>query len=335
MIELFNHHANTLYPPPPSANSQRPERYQWPIGSNFLPPIIGHRTVTAAGPLQSFHCNLQHLVVETDVIQQYQRLVEAKIGLETRDHHGHTSLYFVIAYTPAPKLFEIAALLLDCNASTQRVNNFGENCLHLLLKRLSACSTPDDVNGCASATRRLLLALLVRLLRGQEGQEALMRHSDKGITPADAALSPAVWPVFCEAMRTAGYNIALHLAELDARDGLNHSLPEHNEAIKELCRRFQHQRLFPGLSDPSTNPMNTALAAGQARCYVCWKKQSSLTYGQQHAPPFDQFVPVMIHEQELDMHAIVYEMGLSKEEMSWRRWAALWLWERDKLRRRV
>jgi len=362
LLGLLNDHANVLYfQPEPSPEPCR-------AGTNFFTPIVGDR---AAIPLHTDCAGAgsrrQRVVVRTDVQAPFRCLVQTGVGFETADKNGHTSLHFAIKNTPAPINVSIATQLLDGEANSRSTNRFGEGCLHLLLKRFSACGVPvQDPN-----TRFLILSLLVRLLSPSkkepkmqaQGPQSLMHRDDDGQTPIDAAMMPTVWPLFCEAMERAGHDMARYLVELDRQDGVA-SPP--TEEIKEQCRRYAapghprmghghghqdllgvasagrgirtgadapHPGLSPGTPDDAYIINNNNNEGLGVVCYVCGQGSSpdALLWGEQALFPFDQLISPLVREQGLGIHVVGTAMTLSSEKKSLRRWVAFQLWEGGKL----
>ena len=353
LLRLFNQYTNTLYYRSPSSGvggnggSFRPRGHV--AGSNFFPPIMADQVdpTRDGGP-----------PVMTSTLDSYVKLAQAGGGLESMDCNGHTSLFFAIARTTMPLSLDIAIWLLEMRANHKVVNPRGEGLLHILLRRLGACSSRVLHHRSLKVTAFHLLTMLLLKQDGQGQQRrpcgcssdaphllnALLQRSEAGLTAFDAAMSPAVWPVLCSAVDKAGYSMGAHLREVDKRAGV--STPSHDQIERQCDLVFKSgsftspppQPIFlPHVSSRASHCGNSSNmdmppAPAQARvCYVCGAGSET----HPRSSPFNLYLPCLVNEQGLDIHDMHRNPDVTVEsrseqemEMSWRRWVALRLWER-------
>lgn len=117
--------------------------------------------------------------------------------LEAADIHGNTPLLCALYYDPPPDLFNVVRLLASHGVVASTRNKFGQDGLHLLLRRLGACRgyvTTDE-------TADEFVRALVMLLRG--GCDPC-RGDVFGSTAVDVAMRPTSWPLFYRALQHSG-----------------------------------------------------------------------------------------------------------------------------------
>ncbi|KAK4183880.1 hypothetical protein QBC35DRAFT_541754 [Podospora australis] len=266
------------------------------------------------------------------------------VDLELTDKNGNTALLHALFYLPLPALLDAADSLLVAGADTAAKNNYGEGCLHLLLRRLTSCSIPNI----DAPIRKRIVSLLVGLTqRGCDPVEGNIA----GYTPIDAAMSPVAWPLLCTAMNQAGHDMkgSLRLLDLAARIDSLSDLDVEEKVQQVLDQRAisREQQLAPiRLSNMCSEDQGTF-------CYVCGRPSDPSL----RDPPFDEFFsdvvdelghgihmvmyrhPSMeeclhIHEEDSTHHLDYHPMEMTRDrlyERSWRRHVAYVLWERGLL----
>ncbi|KAK0750074.1 hypothetical protein B0T18DRAFT_121693 [Schizothecium vesticola] len=267
---------------------------------------VGHDEITShsrylkkgaphLAPTGVFHCLLsRHNARHIDLPALLFNMIENKFDLEATDLHGNTPLLFALYYLPAPQLFPVARLLLRHGANSNARNNFGEDGLHMLLRRLSACdSSPasfvDD-----------FVALLTTLLHA--GADPT-RGNQYGSTAIDKAMTPTCFPLFCRALLTAGRNprSVVSLA-CDARipPPLRLTASEIDAAHRRaLASRFA--LLGYHIIPKSTESLRFVTDA--APCCLCGGR---LDWNRQRAMPFDEFNSVVVDEFGFPIHMTWY-----------------------------
>lgn len=303
MFNLINRCGNIIPPRDAWTRGTRP-------GSSFYPAIIADRVVPAKGSR-----------ARTFILEVYENLLRLGINLEVPDNNGHTHLFFAIAYVPMPLSLKAANRLLDEGADPEAVNNLGDGLLHVLLKRLSTCSSLA-IN---EASTPIISSLLTRILRGQEGAPTLLNNAK--LTPFDVAMSPAIWPIFCSALQEAGHNIEAILRSIDRQAGILSPSPRQ---VEEQCRlALATGRYSTGNAVRKAPFQPLQQPSNEMECYICGEGPE-----QSHRPtPFDQFLPCVVSEQGMEIHDMFpnHSVGYLPEEMSWRRWTAFRLQEKGYL----
>lgn len=240
-----------------------------------------HETVDGVdGPLNYAFANLG--AQPAVLFETVQMLLQHGCDLEDRNVEGSTPLLSALCRVPDPQLVSLANLLLSAGADPLAVDFENDGCLHLLLRRLSACN-----NFCMSSIKaKGYTDLLVTLLR--KGCSTFLRN-DIGYTPIDLALSPTAWVLWCDALREAGLEVERVLKEDDIVHGVSHSESDivdkgystglvKNLAIfeKNYCVTYSHRACylcsqgtitawarrppFDYLESPQSKPENLAIA---------------------------------------------------------------------------
>ncbi|KAM7210565.1 hypothetical protein V8F06_014051, partial [Rhypophila decipiens] len=268
------------------------------------------------------------------------------IDLEFVERNGNTALLYTLFYHPVLIVSHTAGYLIDVGANVAARNKFGEGGLHLLCRRLSACNIPnlsDDV-------KTAVVGLMCRLVQG--GCDPL-EGSQFGFTPADAAMTPVAWPLFCEALKEAERDVKSELKLLDLM------LRERNVdefVSSKQVGDAQILKRYPAEVQGSGGAMKS--------CYLCGGGPDEF----KRQRPFDEFYSDVVTELGHGVHMIKYYhyddleeclhvhkedccfpldyhpvpvpqprpvgskvIGMNKEklrERSWRRHVAACLWER-------
>jgi hypothetical protein len=206
--------------------------------------------------------------------------------LEEPDTNENTALLEALYFSSEAELVEIATYLIKAGANVHAQNKYGEGCLHLLLRRLSAC---NNVN--MDKSRRSAIVGLVENLLRLECDPKL--KNNEGYTPFDAARSPAAWSIYCEAFLKAEKNIETYVFGLIGTTNLQH-----------LASLGVQQAGKPSLAQDNSifRPQNI-MSATDKPCYLCGR-----VTGDQNdwAVPFDEFHSVVVEEMEVTIHMKLY-----------------------------
>ncbi|KAM7184351.1 hypothetical protein V8F33_013034 [Rhypophila sp. PSN 637] len=280
------------------------------------------------------------------------------IDLEFVERNGNTALLYTLFYHPVLIVSHTAGYLIDVGANIAARNKFGEGGLHLLCRRLSACNIPN----LSDVVKSAVVKLMCRLIQG--GCDPL-EGSQFGFTPVDAAMTPAAWPLFCQALNKAGRDVKSELKLLDLMVGIDWAQGE----LEELRER-KVEELVSSKQGCDAQILKRYLAEEQGSggavksCYLCGGGPDEF----KRQRPFDEFYSdvvtelghgvhmvkyyhyddleecLHVHEEDscfpLDYHPVLVPqsrpvgskvIGMSKDklrERSWRRHVAAYLWER-------
>ncbi|KAK4447341.1 ankyrin repeat-containing domain protein [Podospora aff. communis PSN243] len=250
-------------------------------------------------PASLLHCAVprRRARCEALVPSVYSWLVrEGGMDLEQTDKNGNTVLLYAIFYSSD---IRTSWMLLDAGADVLATNKHGENALHLLCRRLSACSNPDLTN----ANKELVISLLARLICA--GLDPLVGNH-VGFTPIDAAMSPRVWPMLCSALRRCGRTMARELQLLDLAAGI--SLSE--EYVKAKFEEAMSQRRLAGVKD--CLPLEHDGPPDDNEAMVCYRCNRSAEIFSRDSP-FDEFTSEIVDDAGHGMHAMYYNHPCNDE----------------------
>lgn len=262
------------------------------------------------------------------------------VDLDLQEATGNTALLEALFFLPLPTLLPVVRKFLAHGASMIVTNKYGEGCLLLFLRRLSACSIPD----LGQETISSIIDLLVTLVRGGCEPSA---GGVEGYTPIDAAMSPIVWPIFCQALKEAGRDMKQELMFLDytAKLMLTEEFIEtkYQYVLTRREETTRRSRPRPGSWRRDTD----------RSCYLC----GSSSPAEIREVPFDEFLSGVVDELEDGIHMVMYNHPADEKclrvfeedpcyfldyypnqmtreklrERSWRRHVALLMWERNTL----
>ncbi|KAK4159919.1 hypothetical protein QBC43DRAFT_326346 [Cladorrhinum sp. PSN259] len=277
----------------------------------------------------------------THVPHLLAKLISGGADVEMADKHGNTALLYALFYVPWMFLPTVALQLLDGGADVHAKNSHGEGALHLLLRRLSACSVPNT----SQETKARIVDVLERLiLKGCDPVTGNIR----GYTPIDAAMSPVAWPIFCAAIAKAGRNMNNELQLLDMAARVDILETEIEEKTQDTTRQRAAQK------NPEVHEhILVDMGQGSAICQLCKRGPDPSL----RDAPFDEFFSDLVDElgqgihmvmnnhddfeeclhvhEEDSTHPLDYhpsEMSPERlKERSWRRHVAWRLWERGLL----
>jgi hypothetical protein len=212
------------------------------------------------------------------------------MDLEQTDKNGNTALLYTVFYSSDMRTTWI---LLDAGANVFATNKYGENALHLLCRRLSACSNPDLTN----AKKHLLTDLLARLIR--VGLDPLIGNH-VGFTPVDAAMSPRVWPLLCSALRRNGRTMTRELQLLDLAAGISLSNEDINTKFEGAMsqRRLASVKDCLSMEDVGGSPDDATTMV----CYLC-NRSGEMFF---RDAPFDEFTSEIVDDVGHGIHAMYY-----------------------------
>jgi len=275
------------------------------------------------------------------------------LDLEHADKNGNTALLYSLFYHPVLAVVQTATYWINAGADIHARNKYGEGPLHLLCRRLSACSIPN----LSEDVQAGVVELLARLMR-DKGCDPV-QGSCFGYTPIDAAMTPVAWPLFCRALKQAGRDINDELKLLDFAAKVTWKPGELETLITEKVNEFISRRVKEYPSPiPRRYPENNHAhgegsgTATSTTCYLCGGQADE----SKRSEPFDEFFSdivtelgqgvhmvkcnhddeqkcLQVHEEDscypLDYHPGVREMMSAEKlrERSWRRHVAAGLWE--------
>jgi len=297
-------------------------------------------------PAGLLHCALFRNNSKISILKLLDFILKKKFDLEARDTNGNTPLMYALFYTPQSARFEVVSALLEAGAMTDAFNKYGEGCLHLLLRRLSAC----DNNEMDPASKKATINILVMLLdRGCDPTSPNV----VGYTPLDAALSPIAWPLFCSALEKVGKDVEKVIQEIDMMSDIMSTDAEVEERLEYVVER--HNSVMPRLSHWTMPEVASGQPFAEQLCYLCGRGTNLV----KRVIPFDEFRSVVVDELEFGIHMIWYNhhnggdgecLGVWKEDSShfldycpskmnyenrknrsWRRHVAYLLWRKGVL----
>jgi hypothetical protein len=233
------------------------------------------------GPASLLHCALARNNAGLSILDVLNLIVEKQYDLEARDINGNTPLLYALFYVPQPGIFEVVAAL---------VNKYGEGCLHLFLRRLSACNN----HGIKVKSKDDIVNMLVVLL--EKNCDPLLSNV-VGFTPLDAAMSPVAWPLFCRALDIVGRDLKKAIVSLDRRHGI---LQLDCEIESRMTKRLKLGRALPLF--PSEAQVQYFIATP---CYLCGHSESSPVIPRDI--PFDEFYSVVVKELKFGLHMVCHK----------------------------
>lgn len=232
------------------------------------------------GEASLLHCALRRQNCNIRILELVKLTLKSGIDLEARDINGNTPLLYALYYTPEFQLVEVANTLIGYGANLKAVNNYGEGCLHLLLRRLSAC---NNYNMCSETASSLIDILVVLLNNGCS--PAL--SNIKEYTPIDAALSPTAWPLFCCALERAGKSINEILA-IDCTMQSDADIKEKSvDIVVRNAQTTSHQQ------GKGYSGMYTGQPCSLCGRHTDWKERQM---------PFDEFMSHVVEELGFGIH---------------------------------
>ena len=250
--------------------------------------LYKRRQATEHATAGLYHCVLSRLNYNIRVLELVKLIiVENNFDLEARDVNGNTPLLYALYYTPQIQLIEIVNTLINAGADVLAVNKYGEGCLHLLLRRLSACNNYKMNSEAASS----LVDILVKLL--EQGCDPTLGNV-VGYTPLDAALSPTAWALLCSALDIAKKSIRDEILTVDDNSDIVLSDTEIEEKFGlVLGRTIQSAPLPPG--------KEYARQQTGEPCYLCGGYNDT-TFRQ---TPFDEFLSRVVEELGFGIHMML------------------------------
>ena len=240
--------------------------------------------------ISGLHCLFARRHFGFRILEPLKLLLNAGFDLEERDVNQNTPLLCAVYYTPEPELVEVVETLLEAGARTDIKNTWDESCLHLLLRRISACNnyTMDNLRA------ESLVTVLVTLLRRDCDPTGL---NCVGFTPIDAAMSPTAWPLVCHALARAGKDIRSLLTALDEiRLPTPLSEAENSAQFADFVRASwkRANSTMQELAADSPEPRETP-------CYLCGRHSNLI--GARF--PFDHFKSVVTDEIGFGIHLML------------------------------
>jgi hypothetical protein len=245
-----------------------------------------HTTEQAEAGL--FHCVLNRFNCNIRILELVKLILNAGFDLEARDVNGNTPLLYSVYYTSEFQLIEVIDTLIKAGANIHVTNKNGEGCLHLLLRRLSACNNYKMNDEFAGS----IVDLLVRLI--EQGCDPTLGNI-VGYNPVDAALSPTAWPLWCSALVGAKKDIKKILLAIDYSSGIVQFDAEVEEKFTEALKCTSRAVTRPpgeGYTGQHTD----------GPCYLC-RGQSDKRVRQM---PFDEFVSPVVEELGFGIHMGLY-----------------------------
>jgi hypothetical protein len=237
-----------------------------------------------AGP---FHCLLSRLNCNIGILELVKLILENGFDLEARDVNGNTPLLYSMYYTPEFQLVGMISVLLKAGANVCAMNNFGEGCLHLLLRRLSACNNYKMSHESMTSIIDILVMLLDRGCDPTLGNVV-------GYTPLDAALSPTAWPILCSALEKSGMNIMDAILAIDDQSGIVLFDAEVEEKLAEALGRFNLTESWVPEEEYKRLQIN-------GPCYLCRNR----TDARERRMPFDEFQSRVVEELGFGIHMVL------------------------------
>ncbi|KAK3312285.1 hypothetical protein B0H66DRAFT_595883 [Apodospora peruviana] len=258
-------------------------------------------------PRQRQESNSEFVVSQLPVV--FSRLVrgvrESNMDLELIDKNGNTALLYTLFYHPGPvvTMVETSTFLIDAGADVRVTNKHSEGGLHLLCRRLSACSRQNLPKEEKEGITNLLAQLMT------QGLDPVARNN-VGYTPIDAAMSPAVWPLLCSALKQIGRDMREELRLLDLASGVTTLSEAEYEA--KFCEAVRLKGTTSSLRIPSDPLASRGSAAvetsdgGQDRrgiCYICGQGPDEFF----RDAPFDEFYTGVVVELGEGIHMVEHK----------------------------
>lgn len=204
------------------------------------------------------------------------QLVGYEPDVNTPDKNGNTPLLYSLYYTPASVVTTSAHAWLRAGADIKTRNVYGENGLHILCRRLSACNIPS----LSDDTREQIIGLLSRMI--QQGVDPT-RGNKLGYNSIDAAMSPSAWPLLCKALRRVGTSMREELRLLDAILGVHITESEVQAKVAGTLNQGAHVvKLEHNCPEPAATTV----------CYLCGGGSDVFS----RAYPFDEFYSAVFEE---------------------------------------
>jgi hypothetical protein len=245
-----------------------------------------HTTEPAKAGL--FHCVLNRSNCNIHILELVKLILDSGFDLEACDVNGNTPLLYSMYYTPEFQLIEVVDALIRAGANIHVTNKNGEGCLHLLLRRLSACNN-YKMNAKFAGSIVDLLVLLI-----EQGCDPTLSNV-VGYNPVDAALSPTAWPLWCSALVGAKKDIKKILLAIDDSSGIVQFDAEVEEKFAEALKCTS--RAVTRLPGEEYTGQHT-----DGPCYLC-RGQSDKRVRQM---PFDEFASLVVEELGFGIHMWLY-----------------------------
>ncbi|KAK1751127.1 hypothetical protein QBC47DRAFT_84623 [Echria macrotheca] len=294
-------------------------------------------------PASVLHCLFSRDNAHVRVSKLLGDIIRDGFDIESTDLHGNTPLLLAVYYCPPPELFQVVDILIEHGAKVRATNNFGEDALHFMVRRLSNCN--NFAMGPSMADE--YVKLLCRLM--EKGCDPT-RGNMYGFTAVDAAMSPTAWPLFCRALKDSDMD-----PEWVIRRACDAKVPPPtDEEMDEMYTRAQSKRASLVGYQLQTRPPGSDAYLTNKPCCLCG---AYLDMGER-SEPFDEFHSVVEDEfgfgihmtwymhckggheclhiyMEDSCHSLDYRVDLMPEvelkRRSLRRRVALLLWERGQL----
>jgi hypothetical protein len=212
-------------------------------------------------------------------------ILENGFDLEAPDVNDNTPLLNALYYMPEFQLVEVARTLIAAGADVAAVNKHGEGCLHMLLRRLSACNHYLMASETADSLVDILAVLLER------GCSPILANTE-GYTPLDAAMSPTAWTLLCRALEKVGGSMKKEILDLDDREGIVQTEAELEERFAEVTT---HKTRTP------PRPTEYSRLYTDQPCYLC----GGHSYMELRQPPFNEFISRVVEELCFGIHMVL------------------------------
>lgn len=275
------------------------------------------------------------------ILEPMKLLLEEGCDVNEPNPGGSTPLHRVLRALHDEELVPATMALLKAKADPLSIEQgSGDSCLHKLLTRISACNRYDMTDTEANS----LMELIVDLLKRGCDPNALNIGNR---TPSEYALSPTAWPLWCQALRRAGYDVASILKLDDSRKTIfQMGLYDVDTETKIIQVDSNEARILPGYSGKLGVDKLQAFPA----CFICNHRSGAF---QRRKAPFDYFGTYQLgpatceshefrffHEDKTACmnhssnnsctnieHREDYHRKPMKEELSWRKQVAYQLWQ--------
>lgn len=232
------------------------------------------------------HCVLSRRNANIPIYEIVKLILDNGFDTEEQDINENTALLNAVYYSSQSEVTEITRSMLMKGANIHVRNIHKEGCLHLLLRRLSACNNREMSKTRADAFIDLLASLL------QQGCDPTQENRE-GYTPFDAALSPTVWPIFCAALKKVDMDIRTHIRRIDRSNGIVQTdfiMVERSLSAIDIISTASraHKTRQP-------KPEN----AVERPCYLCGRET---VFEEDRTIPFDEFTSVIVDEIGVGIH---------------------------------